>query len=128
MVYIGTESNMNSRTVPVISLNASNDMNGQYFMSLNTGKRIYSKQWDQIPIDEFVIYKVKELVTNKEQPLIQNKCSLFEWGVGIEIEVINIEDNYDIIEQNQEEHNESIDIRDDSINQAIVTEIGRAHV
>ena len=66
MVYIGTESNMNNRTVPVISLNTSNDMNGQYFMSLNTGKRLYNKQWDQIPIDEFVIYKVKELVTNKE--------------------------------------------------------------
>ena len=43
-------------------------------------------------------------------------------GVGIEIEDINIENNSDIIEQNQEEHNESIDIRHDSIDQAIVTD------
>ena len=31
MVYTGTENNMNSRTVSVISLKESNDMNGQYF-------------------------------------------------------------------------------------------------
>ena len=92
-------------------------MNGQYFMSLNTGKRIHSKNWDQLPIDEFVIDKVKELADKEEQPAIQNKCPLFEWGVGIEIE-----DNSDIVEQNQEELNESIDIRDDLINQAIVTD------
>ena len=54
--------------------------------------------------------------------MIQNKCPLFEWGVGIEIEDINIEDNSDIVEQNQEELNESIDIRDYLINQAIVTD------
>ena len=38
-------------------------MNGQHFMSLNTGKRIHSKNWDQLPIDDFVIDKVKELAT-----------------------------------------------------------------
>ena len=37
MVYIGTENNMNSRTVPAISLNESNDVNGQYFMSKRDG-------------------------------------------------------------------------------------------
>ena len=61
MMYTGTENNMNSRTVPVISLKESNDMNGQYFMSLNTGKRIHSKNWDQLPIDEFVIDKFKRI-------------------------------------------------------------------
>ena len=45
------------------------------------------------------------MATKEEQPKINNKCPLFEWGVGIEIEDINIEDNYDILEQNQEEHN-----------------------
>ena len=91
-------------------------------MSLNTGKRINSKHWDQLHIDEFVIDKVKELADKEEQPVIQNKFPHFEWGEGIEIEDINIEDNSVTIEQNQEEHNESIDIRDDSINQAIVTD------
>ena len=43
MVYTGTETNMNSRTVPVILLKESNDMNGYYFMALNTGKIIHSK-------------------------------------------------------------------------------------
>ena len=80
MVYTGTENNMISRTVSVISLKESNDMNGRYFMSLNTGKRIHSKNWDQLPIDEFVIDKVKELAAKEEQPVIQNKCPLFEWG------------------------------------------------
>ena len=77
-------------------------------MSLNTGKILHNKHWDQISIDEFVIDKVKELATNKEQPAIQNKCPFFERGVGIEIEDMNIEDNFDILEQNQEDHNESI--------------------
>ena len=88
-------------------------MTEQYFMSLKTGKRIHNKHWDQIHIDEFVIDKVKELATKEEQPIIKNKCPFFEWGVGIEIEDMNIEDNFDIKEQNQEEHNESIDIRED---------------
>ena len=39
MAYTGTENNMNSRTVPTISLKESNDMNEQSVMSLNTGKR-----------------------------------------------------------------------------------------
>ena len=69
-----------------------------------------------------MIDKVKELATKEEQPVIQNKCPLFEWGVGLEIEDINIEDDSEIIEQNQEEHNESIDIRENSIDQAIVTD------
>ena len=91
-------------------------------MSLNTGKRLHNKHWDQIPIDEFVIDKVKELATKEEQSIIKNKCPLFEWGVGIEIEDINIEDNTDIIEQNQEELDESIDIREDLTDQAIITD------
>jgi len=78
MVYIGTENNINSKTVPVISLKESNDMNGQYAMSLITGKISHSKHWDQIPIDDFVIDKVKEFATKEEQPAIQNTCSLFE--------------------------------------------------
>ena len=61
MVYTGTENNMNSRTVPAISLKESNDTNGKYFMSLNTGKRIHNKNWDQLPIDEFVIDKFKRI-------------------------------------------------------------------
>ena len=64
-------------------------MNGQYFMSLNTGKILHNKYWDQIPIDDFIIDKVKELATNEELSAIQNKYPLFEWGVGIEIEDIN---------------------------------------
>ena len=45
-----------------------------------------------------MINKVKELATKEEQPVIQNKFPLFEWGVGLEIEDINIENNSDIIE------------------------------
>ena len=71
MIYTGTDNNINSRTVPAISLKESKDMNGQYFMSLNTGKKIHSKHWDQIPIDELVIDKVKELATKEEQSTIK---------------------------------------------------------
>ena len=45
----------------------------------------------------------------------------FRIGVGIEIEGLNISDNFDIIEQNQVEYKESIDIKGDSIDQVIVT-------
>ena len=64
------------------------------------------------------------MATKEEQPKINNKCPLFEWGVGIEIEDINIEDNFDIVEQNQEKLNESIDIRQDSIDQVMITDDG----
>ena len=51
MVYTFTKNNMNKRIVPVISLKESNNMNGQYSMPLNTGKRLHSKHWYQISID-----------------------------------------------------------------------------
>ena len=97
IIYTGTGNNMNSRRVPVISLKESNDMNGQYVMSLYTGKRLQSKDWDQIPIDEFAIDKVKKLTTNEDQSVIQNKCPLFEQGAGNKVEGINIKDNSNTI-------------------------------
>ena len=42
MVFIGTNNNMNSRSVPAVALNPSNQYGGHYFMSLYSGKRLHS--------------------------------------------------------------------------------------
>ena len=55
MVFIGTTNKMDSRSVPAIALNASNNHGGHYFMSLYSGKRIHSYEWKEVPIDDDVI-------------------------------------------------------------------------
>ena len=42
-------------------------MNNQYFITLTTGKGIYYKRCEQIPIDEYMIDKVNKLATNEKK-------------------------------------------------------------
>ena len=46
---------------PVIALRLSNNAVGNYFMSLHTGKRLYSCIWKEPPITDDVIDRVKQL-------------------------------------------------------------------
>jgi hypothetical protein len=55
MVYIGTKNNMTRRSMPAIALSPSNMHGGHYFMSLYSGKRLHSYEWDELPIDDDVI-------------------------------------------------------------------------
>ena len=85
IVYTGTENNMNRRGVPSIALNESNDHGGHYFMSLYTGKRLHSYDWNELPIDEDVIDMIKNLAQTERSPIMKDKYPMFEWLPGIPI-------------------------------------------
>ena len=61
MVYIGTSNSMKIRSVPDVALKPSKNDSGQYFMSLYTGKRVYSYIWEELHIDNGVIQRVEKL-------------------------------------------------------------------
>ena len=56
---------MKRRSVSTIALKASNDNFGHYFMSVYSGRELYSNQWDELPIDNKTIAAVEESVENK---------------------------------------------------------------
>ena len=85
MVYVGTRNDMTSRSVPAIALQESNDFGGFYFMSLETGKRIHSNKWSQLPIREDVVKKVQHLANLENQPKMKRGELLFEWEPGLEV-------------------------------------------
>jgi hypothetical protein len=92
MVYIDTDNTMNARSIPAIALEESNENGGHFFMNLHTGCRIHSYEWTELPIDDDVIARVKELAKNeqtKERPVIREKYPLFEWIPGMPIVDIN---------------------------------------
>ena len=85
MAFIGTKNNMARRSVPAIALSPSNLHRGHYFMSLCTGKRLHSYEWDELPIDEEVIARVEELATEKDAPLMDDGYPMLEWAPGVPI-------------------------------------------
>ena len=93
LVYIETHNTLDARTVGAIALNAANEFGGYYFMSLETGKRIHSKQWDVLPISNNVIDTVNDLGNEQQQPTLKHRVPLFEWAPGIEIDVPNDDDD-----------------------------------
>ena len=97
LVYIGTNNTLDARTVAAIALNAANESGGYYFMSLETGKRIHSKQWDVLPISNNVIDTVNDLGNEQQQPTLKHRVPLFEWAPGIEIDVPNDDDDEELI-------------------------------
>ena len=48
MVYDGTNKNMDTRSIPEISMNSSNKNGLHYFISLYSGKRIHSYECKEI--------------------------------------------------------------------------------
>ena len=88
LVYTRTTNDNQPRAVPAIALRMSNNAGGHYFMSLHTGKRIHGFQWDELPIDEYVIERVEALAEEQNQPLMHRGKPCFEWSPGVEIEDI----------------------------------------
>ena len=72
LVYAGTKNTMESRTIPAIALRESNGVQGLYFMSLDSGKRIHGNKWIRMNITDDVINKVHLLADNDGQPWIND--------------------------------------------------------
>ena len=61
-------NNTKTRTTAVITLRRSNERGGNYLMSLKTGRRLHSYQWQELSITKKVIDCVEEMVTAEEAP------------------------------------------------------------
>ena len=85
IVFIGSDNMIKRRSVPAVALNPSNDHGGHYFMNLYTGKKLHSYHWQELPIDDEIIDRVKELGMTEAQRRLTDNYPLFEWEPGMKI-------------------------------------------
>ena len=85
LFYKVTTNGMNRRIIPPITINESNNHGGHYFMSLYTGKILYSHEWKQLPIENDVIEQVKQFSSDEEVKLTKDRYPTFEWAPDIPI-------------------------------------------
>ena len=129
MVYFGTNNRMDTRSIPAIALNASNEHGGHYFMSLYSGKRIHSYEWKELPIDEEVIARVEELAEEEEAPEMKRGYPTFTWkqrfidepdlnindAIEDEVQVETNNDEVNIDEENENNDEEENEIPDQEL-------------
>ena len=70
LVYSGTDNRMNERSVPCIALSQSNFTGGNFFMSLDTGKRVHGHSWKELPIDDNIIKLVDQWCEKEKQSIL----------------------------------------------------------
>ena len=61
LAYTKTKNDMTTRVVTATALQEPNRQGGFYFLSLHSGKQIHSFNMKELPIDDDVINRVKEL-------------------------------------------------------------------
>ena len=99
LVHMGTENNLNARSVPTISLRQSNTGGGHYFMNVETGKRIHAHVWTELQLTKSVIAEVENIARKEKQPTIKNGNLIFEWSIGNEMEDDFSEDDNQSIDE-----------------------------
>jgi len=77
LAYSGTDKKINSRSTPSIALSESNQTGGNFFLSLQSGQKLHSNRWEELPFDEDVIEKVHSLAHSLKQPLLKNGNVIF---------------------------------------------------
>ena len=112
LVYIGTSNDTNRRSIPYISLNKSNYHLGHYFISLYTGKILHIYEWTELPIENYVIEKVKKFSSYEKGQLVKDKYPMFEWVTGIPILDEIQEESPDMIDEDELDV-EDVEINDD---------------
>ena len=60
-LYKKTTNTQVARSIGAIAMYPSNERGGYYFMSLWTGRRLHGFIWNEVPITEEVINRVKQL-------------------------------------------------------------------
>ena len=84
-VFNKTNNCMTSRSTPAIALLESNEEDGHYFMSLDSGKRINSRKCTPLRITSEVIARVDELATSSKQDVLVYNLPTFEWSRGVSV-------------------------------------------
>ena len=90
---------MAPRTTGAIALSSLGNSKGDYsFMSLDTGQKLIRHQWTALPMPSSVINQVTQLAKREGQPLLKDKCLLFEKrpGVPIPLNDLNEEAYFDL--------------------------------
>ena len=82
-VYTETSNTMAKRSVPAIALRPSNENGGHYFMNVETGKRLNSFVWKEVPIPDSVIASIEKRAKIEKQPEVKNGNLHFEWRYGM---------------------------------------------
>ena len=79
-------------------------------MSLWSGRKIHAYEWEELPIDEEIIDKVKELALKEKQPKLVDGLPIFEWNSKYIMED-NINDS-DVSNQDRAMEDEIVDLDD----------------
>ena len=86
LVYVQTSNDMKTRAIPAIAVQPSNNGDGHYFMSLQSGQKIHSSKWKELPINDEVVNRVESIAKKEGRPMLRNNEPLFEWEPGFEID------------------------------------------
>ena len=114
LVYTGTSNTLNSRSIPAITLRESNNNGGHYFMSLESGRRIHSNKWIEMPITEVQIDCIHELATTEGndywlEDLISHDSPVIEGHQTSTVSSDEMTDGMDHIESLTKSHTNSKD-------------------
>ena len=83
MVYERTTNTQRTRAVPGIALSPIDNMQGdQWFMSLDSGRKIHGMKWVEEPISEEFIERVEKLRKKENMPRLKKKCAFFQYKNG----------------------------------------------
>ena len=103
-VYDSSSDNtQQKRSIPSIALNEANEKDSQFFMSLETGRKIHSKKWIELPIDSMVIDKVTTIATQQQQPIMPDNHPIFEWAPGLVLNTppLDLDEHWDDVPHNE---------------------------
>jgi len=104
-VYDSSSDNtQQKRSIPSIALNEANEKDSQFFMSLETGRKIHSKKWIELPIDSMVIDKVTTIATQQQQPIMPDNHPIFEWAPGLVLNTppLDLDEHWDDVPHNED--------------------------
>ena len=99
LAHIETTNTIKARSIPAIALYPG-DNGDYYFMSLWSGRRIHTKIWEELPIDDEAIELVHKLAQEQEQPVMRDGYPLFEWSPGVNVD--DPEEDYDNFDKDEE--------------------------
>ena len=69
-------------------------------MSLWSGRRLHTKIWDKLPIDDEAIEQVHKLSQEQDQLIMRDGYPLFEWSPGVDVD--DPEEDYDNFDEDDE--------------------------
>ena len=115
LAYDMTTNTQRKRAIPCVALNEANGHDSYYFLSLETGRQLHTRKWSEQPMNDLVVEKVIEMATRQKQPKMPGKMPIFEWALGIVIDLPEMDEDDEVRgEENIENRNQ---VKNDNIRQ-----------